>query len=128
MIGKGQSPCRANRLCKRSLCSVLVGRPVLGPPLWTSTMITGSSVIDASPMNSLFRHMPGPLVATTAKSPAKLAPMAIPMAAISSSAWRVLTPYFLRADKPSRMGEAGVIGYPAYNNSRFAFFAPATSP
>ena len=38
------------------------------------------------PMNSLFKHIPGPLVAQTARSPAKLAPRATPMAAISSSA------------------------------------------
>ena len=108
--GRGQSPCLAYKLCRRSLCSVFVGNPVLGPPRCTSIMMTGSSVMDASPMNSLFKHIPGPLVATTARSPAKLAPIAIPIAEISSSACRVLTPYFLSAERPSKMGEAGVIG------------------
>ena len=66
----------------------------------------------ARPMNSLFKHIPGPLVATTDKSPAKLAPMATPIAAISSSACTVLMPNFFRADRPSKTGDAGVMGYP----------------
>ena len=126
--GNGQSPCLAYRLCNKSLCSVFVGRPVLGPPRCTSTITTGNSVIEAKPINSLFKHMPGPLVATTDKSPAKLAPMAMPMAAISSSACNVLTPNFFRAERPSKIGEAGVMGYPAYKSLRPDCFAPATSP
>ena len=58
-------------------------------------MMQGSSVITARPMASDFRQMPGPLVAVTPSDPAKEAPMAMPMAAISSSAWSVITPYFL---------------------------------
>ena len=49
-------------------------------------MISGNSVMLAKPINSLFRHMPGPLVAQTARLPTKLAPKAMPIAAISSSA------------------------------------------
>ena len=35
-IGTGASPLRPNIACSRSACSVLVGRPVEGPPRWTS--------------------------------------------------------------------------------------------
>ena len=37
-IGTGASPLRPNIACSRSACSVLVGRPVDGPPRWTSTI------------------------------------------------------------------------------------------
>ena len=33
ITGNGQSPCLENKACNKSLCSVLVGKPVLGPPL-----------------------------------------------------------------------------------------------
>ena len=82
----GQSPCLENNACNKSLCSVLVGNPVLGPPLCTLIIMSGNSVMEARPINSLFKHIPGPLVAQTVRSPAKLAPKATPMAAISSSA------------------------------------------
>ena len=55
-------------------------------------MTSGSSVITARPIASDFRQMPGPLVPVTPRAPPKLAPMATPTAAISSSAWNVLTP------------------------------------
>ena len=38
MTGTGHSPLRPNIACSRSACSVLVGRPVLGPPRCTSMM------------------------------------------------------------------------------------------
>ncbi len=75
-IATGHSPLRPNIACSRSACSVLVGRPVLGPPRCTSMMTSGSSVITARPIASLFRQMPGPLVPVTPRAPPKLAPMA----------------------------------------------------
>ena len=41
----------------------------------------------ARPIASLLSASPGPLVPVTPSAPPKLAPMAEPMAAISSSAW-----------------------------------------
>ena len=78
-IATGHSPLRPNIACSRSACSVLVGRPVLGPPRCTSMMTSGSSVITARPIASLFRQMPGPLVPVTPMAPPKLAPMATPI-------------------------------------------------
>ena len=109
-MAAGHSPLRPNMACSRSACSVLVGSPVLGPPRWMSRMTSGSSVITASPMASDFRQMPGPLVAVTPMAPPKLAPMATPQAAISSSACRVLTPHRFMSASCSRMLLAGVIG------------------
>ena len=82
----GQSPLRPNIACSRSDCSVFVGRPVEGPPRWTLTTTSGSSVITARPMASPLSARPGPDVPVTASWPAKLAPMAAQHAAISSSA------------------------------------------
>ena len=45
-IGSGASPWRPYMACSRSACSVLVGRPVEGPPRWTSTMISGQLEVD----------------------------------------------------------------------------------
>ena len=90
--GIGESLLRPNMTCSRSACSVLVGMPVLGPARWTSTTTSGSSTITARPMASLLSAMPGPEVAVMPIAPPKVAPMAEPMAAISSSAWKVLTP------------------------------------
>ena len=50
----GHSPLRPYIACKRSACSVLVGRPVLGPPRCTSITTNGNSVITAKPMPSDF--------------------------------------------------------------------------
>ncbi len=91
-MATGHSPLRPYIACNRSDCSVLVGRPVLGPPRCTSMMTHGISVITARPMASDFRQMPGPLVAVTPSAPPKAAPRAMPMAAISSSACTVRTP------------------------------------
>ena len=70
-MAAGHSPLRPNMACSRSACSVLVGRPVLGPPRCTSTMTSGSSVMTARPIASDFRQMPGPLVAVTPRAPPK---------------------------------------------------------
>jgi hypothetical protein len=69
--------------------------PVEGPVRWTSITTRGSSAITAKFKASDLRHRPGPEVLVIPSSPPKLAPMAEPMAAISSSAWKVLTPKFL---------------------------------
>ena len=54
--------------------------------------------------------MPGPEVVVTPRWPAKDAPIAEPTAAISSSAWNVVTPKALCLLSSWRMSEAGVIG------------------
>ena len=73
-------------------------------------MMTGISVMTARPMASDFRQMPGPLVAVTPMAPPKEAPIAMPMAAISSSAWTVRTPKRFISERLWRMSLAGVIG------------------
>jgi hypothetical protein len=109
-IGTGASPLRPNIACSRSACSVLVGRPVEGPPRCTSTTTSGSSSITARPIASDFSETPGPDVLVTPRLPAYDAPMAAPMPAISSSAWKVVTPNALCLLSSCRMSEAGVIG------------------
>ena len=52
----------------------------------------------------------GPLVPVTPSDPPKLTPIAEPIAAISSSAWNVITLKFFADDKACRMSLAGVIG------------------
>ena len=111
ITASGHSLFRPYIACSRSACSVFVGSPVLGPPRWTSTMTTGSSTITASPIASALSATPGPLVPVQPSAPPKLAPIAAPIAAISSSAWNVITPKFLCADSSCRMSLAGVIGY-----------------
>src|SRR3990170_5528756 len=60
--------------------------------------------------------MPGPLVAVIARAPARVAPMHIPIEAISSSPWMAMPPT-LGSSRiiAMRIDEAGVIGYPAKN-------------
>ncbi len=65
----GDSPLRPNIACSRSACSVLVGRPVDGPPRCTSMTSSGSSVITARPMASDFSETPGPDVLVTPSAP-----------------------------------------------------------
>ncbi len=65
-IGSGASPWRPYMASMRSACSVLVGRPVDGPPRCTSMSSSGSSRLTASPSPSDLRSTPGPLVADTA--------------------------------------------------------------
>ncbi len=112
-IGIGASPCRPYIASIRSACSVLVGRPVEGPPRCTSTMTIGNSRLTASPSASDFRSTPGPLVPVTARLPAKAAPIAIPAAEISSSACKVFTPKFFSFESSCKTSDAGVIGYDA---------------
>src|SRR6266496_3671166 len=87
-IGTGASPFRPYIACSRSDCSVLVGSPVDGPPRWMSQMISGISSDTASPIDSPLSAMPGPDDDVTASAPPNDAPIAAPMPAISSSAWR----------------------------------------
>ena len=110
ITGTGASPWRPYRAWARSACSVLVGMPVDGPARWTSTITSGSSSITASPIVSDFSAIPGPEVTVTPSWPAKLAPRAAPIAAISSSAWKVVTPCCLAPDRLCSTSEAGVIG------------------
>ena len=93
--GMGASPLRPKTLLRRSDCSTFVGIPVEGPARWTSTMTSGSSVEIARPMASPLRAIPGPEVPVMPRVPAKEAPIAEQMAAISSSDWIVTTPWFL---------------------------------
>ena len=61
-----------------------------------STITSGSSAVIARPMASALSAMPGPEVAVTAEHAGeRRAPTAAPSAAISSSAWKVITPKFL---------------------------------
>src|SRR6267378_7655003 len=84
--GIGASELRPNRACSKSACSVLVGRPVDGPPRWMSQITKGISTATASPIASVFSAMPGPEVVVIASAPAYAAPIADVIAAISSSA------------------------------------------
>ncbi len=127
-IGTGDSPLRPNIACSRSDCSVLVGRPVEGPPRCTSTMISGSSSDTARPIASDFSATPGPEVVVTASAPPYAAPIAAPMPAISSSAWKVVTPNLWFLASSCRMSDAGVIGYEPRNSGRPDFCDAAISP
>jgi hypothetical protein len=88
----------------------LVGRPVDGPPRWTSITSSGSSSATASPIVSLLSEIPGPDVVVTPRAPPNAAPRAAPTPAISSSAWNVVTPKALCLLSSCRMSLAGVIG------------------
>src|SRR3954454_13026267 len=112
----------------RSAASVFVGRPVEGPPRWMSTINSGSSRLTARLMVSPLSDTSGPLVGVTPRWPAKAAPSAEPMADISSSAWNVRTPKFLRFDNSCKMSEAGVMGYDPRNTGRLASCPAATKP
>src|SRR5438046_4443467 len=84
--GMGASEVGPNKACNRSACSVLVGRPVDGPPRWISQMTSGISTATARPIASVFSAMPGPEVVVIASAPAYAAPIDEVIAAISSSA------------------------------------------
>ena len=56
---------------------------------------SGSSTMTARPIASVLSAMPGPDEAVIASAPPYAAPMDAPIAAISSSAWKVLTPKVL---------------------------------
>ena len=106
----GLSPFRPYRTCIKSDCSVFVGSPVQGPPLCTSTITKGSSVIIAKPIASDFSEMPGPEVVVTANLPANAAPIDVHMPAISSSVCIVFTFRFLYNASSSKIEVAGVMG------------------
>ena len=91
-------------------------------------MISGSSMLTARPMVSDLRSIPGPLVVVTPSWPAKEAPRAAPMPAISSSACMVRTPNDLCFDSSWRMSEAGVMGYDPRNRSRPDWRLAASRP
>jgi hypothetical protein len=99
-IGTGDSPLRPNIACSRSACSVLVGRP--------GGRAAALHVDDDQ--RQLERHGQadrlglerdaGPRRRGDAERAAEAAPSAMPMPAISSSAWIVVTPkrlYLLRS-------------------------------
>src|ERR1700730_1278250 len=94
-IGIGASEFLPYMAWSKSACSVLVGRPVEGPPRWMSQITIGSSTATAKPMASVFNAMPGPEVVVIASAPEYAAPIEDVIAAISSSAWKVRTPKFL---------------------------------
>ena len=95
----------------RSPCSVLVGRPVEGPPRCTFTTTTGVSIMPAMPMASVISAKPPPEVAHMARTPAWPAPIARFTTASSSSACLTSTPSFsLCAASQCRMKEAGLMG------------------
>src|SRR5688500_14642853 len=125
-IGSGASPWRPYNAWRRSACSVFVGRPVEGPPRWTSTITSGSSSDTARPIVSLFSARPGPDVVVTPIAPPYAAPSAAPIAEISSSAWIVVTPKRLSRDSACRMSDAGVIGYEPRTSDRPDRWAAAT--
>ena len=87
MTGIGHSPLRPNMAWNRSDCSVLVGRPVLGPPRCT-LMIDHRQFEHHAPVPwpRPLSAMPGPLVVVTAMAPPNAAPIVEQIAAISSSA------------------------------------------
>ena len=91
-IGIGDSPCLPYIAISRSAASVFVGRPVDGPPRWIFMITNGSSSEIANPIVSDLRATPGPLVVVIPRCPPYEAPRAAPTAAISSSAWKVVTP------------------------------------
>src|SRR5712691_5558989 len=101
---RGLSPCPACNANRRSPCSWRVGMPVLGPARWYSVITTGTSLIEAQPIPSIMRENPGPDVAVAERVPVSAAPVAIVIAAISSSVWTT------RIEAPSSFGvEAGAV-------------------
>ena len=99
-----------------SLCSGLVGMPVLGPLRWESTMTSGISAIPSWPIPSCIRDNPGPEVATIALVPVNAAPIAIFTTDSSSSTCRTIPPNLgNHFSSHSMMSVEGVMGYPAKN-------------
>jgi hypothetical protein len=83
---RGASPCRPPTAKDRSLCSLLAGMPVDGPPRITSDTTIGTSAATARPMPSVISDRPGPAVAVSEGTPPKEAPMIMLIEASSSSA------------------------------------------
>ena len=71
---------------------VQVGSPVAGPGLWARWITIGLSSIPARLRPSAIRAKPPPEVVTIARAPAYQAPIAIFIAAISSSACSAIIP------------------------------------
>ncbi len=87
-------------------------------------MVSGVSAMAARFSVSLMSDRPGPLVAVSTRAPAKLAPMPAARVAISSSNWIAWPPNLGSSrQRYSKMGVAGVIGYPG-TKSTFAAMAP----
>src|SRR6202162_2740492 len=80
--GIGASELRPNMAWSRSACSVLVGRPVEGPPRWISQITRGNSTMMARPIASVLSAIPGPEVVVIASAPEYAAPIAEVMGAI----------------------------------------------
>src|SRR6476659_5916805 len=96
---------------KRSLCSTLVGNPVLGPPRWILQIMSGISAMDAQPIASPLSEIPGPALPVTARYPEYEQPSAIETEASSSSACTKMPPYFGSSRRRvSIMDDQGVIG------------------
>src|SRR5262245_2887784 len=106
----GHSPFLPTTACNKSACSVFVGKPVEGPPRCTLMITSGNSTATARPIASPLSATPGPDDEVIANCPANAAPTAEETAAISSSAWKVVTPKFLKRESSCKMSEAGVIG------------------
>ena len=66
---RGASPCNPLTANDRSLCSLLAGMPVDGPPRITSTTTIGTSAEHASPIPSVISASPGPAVAVSDGTP-----------------------------------------------------------
>ena len=116
--GTGASPLRPNIACSRSACSVLVGRPVDGPPRWMSH----------DHQRQLQRSPPGRSSRTSARRPGRTswsrrarrrrrrrAPRRSP--AISSSAWNVRhAEALVLGQLVQDVARPGVIGYAPRNS------------
>jgi hypothetical protein len=108
---RGASPCRPLTAKDRSLCSLLAGMPVDGPPRITSTTTIGTSALTASPMASVINASPGPAVAVSEGTPPYEAPMIMFTEASSSSACSSVPPTWVSAGAiHSSSSVAGVIG------------------
>src|ERR1041384_585031 len=127
--GRGESALRPSTAWNRSDCSVFVGMPVEGPARCESITTSGNSVAMASPRPSVLSATPGPDDDVTPSAPAYEAPIAEQIAAISSSAWKVTTPYCVSPASVCRIDDAGVIGYDANTmRSSPAALSPASRP
>ena len=82
----------------------------------------------ANVSSSALRAIPGPLVEQIPSEPAKEAPMAAPIAAISSSAWNVTTPNRLYNESSCSRSEAGVSGYEPWNSGSLLWVDAAMNP
>ncbi len=108
---RSKSPLPAKHTMLMSLCSGLVGIPVLGPERWVSTMTSGISALPAWPIPSAISAIPGLDEPTRARTPVSAAPSAMFTEESSSSACHAIPPTLGRCCcRNSRMSVAGVIG------------------